>query len=62
MTTLPFEDLERFYERLAGAIDEAGPERESLLLTKACFALARRIGNYAEVEAALLEAQRDLGK
>jgi hypothetical protein len=45
MTTLPFEQLERAYERLATAIDRAGPEHEALFLTKLALTLAHYLGD-----------------
>jgi Protein of unknown function (DUF2783) len=58
--TMPFTDLERIYEKLAGAIDRAGPERESLMLAKLALALANRLGDAVAVEACIDMAIEDL--
>jgi hypothetical protein len=34
MSAMPFEDFETAYETLATAIDQAGPAREALFLTR----------------------------
>jgi hypothetical protein len=58
--SLPFEDLERLYDRLAAAIDRVGPERESLLLAKLALLLAERLGDYESAVEAVAAAERDL--
>lgn len=45
MTTMSFDDLEQAYACLAEAIDVAGPEFETLFLTKLALALAHQIGD-----------------
>ena len=59
MTALSFAELELAYERLATAIDQAGPENEVLLLTKLALALAHHGGDLALftdcIEMALLD-------
>ena len=57
---LPFADLEVVYDRLAEAIDAAGPERESLFLAKLALLLSRRLGERAAVEEAIAVALADL--
>ena len=57
---LPFPDLERVYERIASAIDTAGPERESVMLTKLALSLAPRLGDLAAVESCIDMALQDL--
>lgn len=42
---MPFDELERAYERLATAIDQAGPEHEALFLTRLALVLAHRVGS-----------------
>ncbi len=41
--TLEFAELEQVYDLLAEAIDEAGPERESLFLARLAVLLAHEI-------------------
>ena len=60
MTTLPFEHLERAYERLADAIDQAGPEQESLFLAKLALTLAHELGDIAAFERSIAVALTDL--
>lgn len=59
MTAMPFEDFEHVYERLANAIDRAGPDNEVLFLAKLVLLLAQRLGDAAvvaaSIEAALLD-------
>ena len=60
MTAMPFEDIEHVYDRLADAIDRAGPGNEVLFLAKLVLLLAHRQGD-AEIVAASIEAAlRDL--
>ena len=51
MNTLPFEQLETLYDELATAIDQAGPERESVFLAKLVLCLAQEFGDGARVSA-----------
>jgi hypothetical protein len=39
MSAMPFEDFETAYETLATAIDQAGPAREALFLTRLALVL-----------------------
>ena len=57
---LKFEGLEKVYDLIAVAIDEAGPEKEALFLSKLCLTLAHKIGELAVIEEAINIAQRDL--
>ncbi len=57
---LPFADLERAFELLAAAIDEAGPERESLFLAKLALTMAHRLGDIAALEDSIAAAKREL--
>jgi hypothetical protein len=57
---LPFEEFERAYEKLAEAIDAAGPEREALFLTRLALMLAHEAGDLALFEKALSTALDDL--
>lgn len=59
-TTLSTADLEQLYDRLAEAIDTAGPDKTPLLLTKLALLAAERIGDAALFEALIGEAGRDL--
>ena len=56
MTNLDFPALERVYERLADAIDQAGPAQEALFLTRLALVLAHRCGDEAMVQAAITTA------
>lgn len=60
MTTLPFDQFEQAYERLAKAIDTAGIEQESLFLTKLALALAHQLSNIDQFEAAIAMALQEL--
>ena len=60
MTEMAFEDLEQVYERLANAIDCAGPDNESLFLSKLVLLLAQRHGDAAVVTASIEAALCDL--
>ena len=44
MTTLTFDQLETLYDELAMAIDEAGPQRESVFLSKLVLCMAHEWG------------------
>ena len=45
MSAMPFEDFETAYEALATAIDTAGPERETLFLTRLALVLGHELGD-----------------
>jgi hypothetical protein len=45
MSTTPFEDFETAYETLATAIDQAGPEREALFLTRLALVLVHELSD-----------------
>jgi hypothetical protein len=45
MSTMPFEDFETAYETLATAIDQAGPERETLFLTRLALVLVHELND-----------------
>jgi hypothetical protein len=53
---LPFEDMEQVYDRLAAAIDQAGPEREALFLTRLVLVLAHRAGEGVDFDACIAVA------
>lgn len=57
---LAVEDLEAVWERLAEAIDRAGPEREALFLSKLAVLLADALGDRARVERLVDAALEDL--
>ncbi|MBN9428071.1 MAG: DUF2783 domain-containing protein [Burkholderiales bacterium] len=48
---LSFNELEIVYDELAVAIDEAGPQRESVFLAKLALSLAQELGDAARVSA-----------
>lgn len=56
MTELDFPALETVYERLAEAIDQAGPAHEALFLTRLALLLAQRSGDVAMVQGAIATA------
>ena len=47
MSAMPFEDFETAYETLAMAIDQAGPAREALFLTRLALVLGHELGDIA---------------
>ena len=57
---LSVEANERWYDALAQAIDAAGPEQETLLLTKLALLLANQSGDEAAVHEALATAVQQL--
>ncbi len=57
---LQFDDLERAFDVIADAIDQVGEEHETLFLSKLVLALAHRISDFNEIEAAVETARRDL--
>jgi hypothetical protein len=57
--SLPVDDLEALWERLARAVDEAGDRRE-LFLAKLALLLSEKLGDRAAAEAAIEAALRDL--
>ncbi len=57
---LSVSDLEEIYRLLARAIDVAGPEKESLLLTKLVLLLASRAEDLGTVQEAIDVAVKDL--
>jgi hypothetical protein len=62
MTNASFDDLERAYETLAVAIDQAGPEHEAVFLAKLALALAERLKSPTDFDACIAVALADLGK
>ncbi|MDP2804197.1 MAG: hypothetical protein Q8O26_20195 [Phreatobacter sp.] len=58
---LPFEALERVYDQLAAAIDQAGDAHEALFLTKLVMVMAHRAGAGLDMEAAIATALENLG-
>ena len=60
MNTLKPTELEEVYSVLAEAIDAAGPERESVFLTKLTLVLANELGDPEAVRQAVMIATQDL--
>ena len=60
MSTMPFEDFETAYETLATAIDQAGPEREALFLTRLALLLGHELGDIAAFRNAIGSALEGL--
>ncbi|MBL8310709.1 MAG: DUF2783 domain-containing protein [Burkholderiales bacterium] len=58
--TLPIEGLEAVYDRLAEAIDRAGPEKAELFLVKLALLNANALGDATRVAAHIDAALRDL--
>lgn len=56
--TLEFAELEQVYDLLAEAIDEAGPERETLFLAKLAMLLAQQIPDVDRIREAVASALR----
>lgn len=57
--TLSFAELEQVYDLLAATIDQAGPERETLVLGKLAILLAHRIPDIRAIEEAMQVALRE---
>ena len=53
MSAMPFEDFETAYETLATAIDQAGPAREALFLTRLALVLGHELGDIAAFRKAI---------
>ena len=53
MSAMPFEDFETAYETLATAIDQAGPAREALFLTRLALVLGHELGDNAAFRKAI---------
>jgi hypothetical protein len=62
MSNASFDDLERAYETLAIAIDQAGPEQEAIFLAKLALVLAERLASPADFDASITIALADLTK
>jgi hypothetical protein len=60
MSNASFDDLEKAYESLAAAIDQAGPQQEAVFLAKLALVLAERLASPADFEACLTVALADL--
>jgi hypothetical protein len=57
---LATDDLERLWERLADAIDTAGPDRERLFLAKLALVLANELADPSRTEILICAALDDL--
>lgn len=57
---LSIPQLEQVYDTLAQAIDQAGPERSALFLTKLSLLMANALGDPALVEQLVQSALLDL--
>lgn len=57
---MPTSDMEAVWEALAGGLDRAGPEAETLFLSKLALLLADALGDRAGVEHLIEAALRDL--
>jgi hypothetical protein len=60
MSKLKPEQLERIYDLMAEAIDAAGPDKESLFLSKLCLALANQLGDKKCIQECIAIAARDI--
>ena len=61
MSAMPFEDFESAYETLATAIDQAGPEREALFLTRLALVLGHELGDIVAFRKAIADRARRAG-
>jgi len=59
-SSLSTADLEQLYDRLAEAMDAAGPEKTPLMLVKLALLAAERIGDAALFTSLIEDAGRDL--
>lgn len=57
---LSIPQLENVYDMLAEAIDQAGPQRSELFLTKLCLLLANQVGDDTAFKAQITTALSDL--
>jgi hypothetical protein len=57
---LAVEDLELLWERLAEAIEQAGPERDRLMLAKLALLFAEALGDPARALSLIQSATEDL--
>lgn len=57
---MPTSDMEAVWEALAGGLDRAGPEAETLFLSKLALLLADALGDRHRVEQLVEAALRDL--
>jgi hypothetical protein len=60
MNTMSPPDFETAYETLATAIDEAGPEREALFLTRLALVLGHELGDIDAFQNAIRTALEGL--
>jgi hypothetical protein len=58
-TTLTFQQLETIYDQLAAAIDQAGPEREAIFLSKLALCMAQEWGRADRVTALIGECLKE---
>lgn len=54
------QDLEKALEMMAQAINNAGPEKELLFLSKLCFVLADKLADLEQLEEAIAMVCKDL--
>lgn len=59
MSTLSLAQLETLYDELAGAIDSAGRERESVFLAKLVLAMAQEFGHAERISALIRECLQE---
>ncbi|WP_296574476.1 hypothetical protein [Phreatobacter sp.] len=59
--SLAFEALERVYDQLAAAIDEAGEAHQSLFLAKLVIVMAHRAGDGLDFDTCVATALENLG-
>ena len=58
--TLDVADLEALWERLAEAVTEAGPARETLFLAKLALLFGNALGDRRQTDALIATALQDL--
>lgn len=52
--------LERVYDQLAEAVDQAGPDKEVLFLSKLCLLLAQQLGDEETIKECIDISGKDL--
>ncbi|WP_321394898.1 DUF2783 domain-containing protein [Emcibacter sp.] len=59
-TNMPFEELEKIYDRLAEALDKAGEDKHALFLARLVMVLAQQSGDPEMVREAIRNASDGL--
>lgn len=59
MTALNFSELEVFYDELATAIDQVGPDKESIFLAKLVLVMAQEFGHADRLSALVADCLKE---